>query len=150
MKVKLVRRLAKSASPIEIHLTSFPITISLSSEPHCEIDLVNDRLLVRDLASEHGTFVNGVLIDTAPLLHGDKLTVGNASFVAHYETSPKSQQQHGYSARDVAERELSNLSPFPAVPSQSVPHVKLLDLINALGQPRDHSPAPDQATLSRL
>ena len=150
MKVKLVRRTRESAKPFEIHLRSFPITIGLPLEPHCEIDLINGRLLVRDLASEHGTFVNDVPIDVAPLFHGDKLTVGNASFVTHYEKSEESQHEEECSAKNAAKRELSNLRSFPALPRQSIPHVKLLDLIGALGQQRGHLPAPDQATLSRL
>ena len=150
MKVKLVRRPQESSRPCEIHLKSFPITIGFGSEPHCEIDVVNNRLLVRDLASEHGTFVNDVPIDMALLLHGDKLTVGKASFVAHYEADVESQEQDECSARDASRRELGRLSSFPTVPWQSLPHVKLLDLINALERHRGHLTCSDETAHSRM
>ena len=96
MKAKLVSPVP-SSSDWEIELEQFPVMIGRSpeaeiqlldscvSERHCELESINGRLMVRDLGSECGSFVNGVKVDIAPLLPGDKLTVGNASFIAAYD-----------------------------------------------------------------
>lgn len=96
MKAKLVSP-ASSSSEWEIELKQFPAVIGRSphaqiqpwdssvSGLHCELEAVNGRLLVRDLGSEYGTFINGIQVDIAPLLPGDKLTVGKSSFIASYD-----------------------------------------------------------------
>ena len=106
--VKLV-----AANPVdsyeEIPLATFPVRLGRSpdadvcvedrwvSRDHCEIDFVDDELLVRDLESKHGTFVNGRLIGQASLRKGDLLTIGLSKFVVQceYETA-------GRPARDKA------------------------------------------------
>lgn len=99
MKAKLVSPVS-SPPEWEIDLEQFPVLIGRSldaeilpadpsvSQRHCEIDAINGRLMVRDLGSESGTFVNGVLVDIAPLLPGDELTIGKSSFVASYDLPP--------------------------------------------------------------
>lgn len=57
------------------------------SRRHCELDEVDGVLVVRDLGSKHGTYVNGMRVAEAPLLPEDKLTVGLTSFVAVYRGS---------------------------------------------------------------
>jgi len=42
-------------------------------------------IVVRDLASKNGTFVNGVHVTESHLMPGDQLTVGQTKFHAHYE-----------------------------------------------------------------
>jgi hypothetical protein len=99
MKAKLV---SPESAPVkwEIELDEFPIVIGRSPDAgirptdttiaahHCEIDKVNGRLMVRDLGSQGGTFINGRQIDLAPLLPGDRLTVGGSSFLANYDLPP--------------------------------------------------------------
>lgn len=48
---------------------------------HCLLAEDRDRLLVRDLNSRHGTFVNGVRVKESPLMPGDRLTVGKSRFI---------------------------------------------------------------------
>ena len=55
------------------------------SRHHCEINAVRGTLVVRDLGSMLGTFVNGLNVTTALLMPGDKLTVGITSFMVDYE-----------------------------------------------------------------
>lgn len=96
MKARLV-----SADPgvarHDISLTEFPVVIGRSAEAdlrlsdcwvsrrHCEIDVVGDTLVVRDLNSRHGTFVNGRSVREVHLLPGDRLTVGLTSLLAEYK-----------------------------------------------------------------
>ncbi|HUT93245.1 MAG TPA: FHA domain-containing protein [Thermoguttaceae bacterium] len=55
-----------------------------ASRRHCEIDQVDGTLVVRDVGSRHGTFVNGESVRSARLLPGDRLTVGATSFEVVY------------------------------------------------------------------
>jgi pSer/pThr/pTyr-binding forkhead associated (FHA) protein len=55
------------------------------SRHHCEINAIRGTLVVRDLGSVLGTFVNGLNVTTALLMPGDKLTVGITSFMVDYE-----------------------------------------------------------------
>ena len=59
------------------------------SRRHCQLDQIGGTLVVRDLGSTHGTFVNGVQIAEAHVLPGDKLTVGMSSFQAQYKRSQR-------------------------------------------------------------
>jgi pSer/pThr/pTyr-binding forkhead associated (FHA) protein len=81
----------------EIPLTDFPLRLGRRPEAdvciddrwvsreHCEIDFVDDVLVVRDLDSKHGTFVNGRSISRLVLKTGDLLTIGLSKFVVQYE-----------------------------------------------------------------
>jgi pSer/pThr/pTyr-binding forkhead associated (FHA) protein len=77
-------------------ITEFPVILARSSRTnlapeaftvspcHCEIDAVDGVLVVRDLGSRHGTFVNESRVMEACLLPGSKLTVGLNSFFVNY------------------------------------------------------------------
>lgn len=54
------------------------------SRRHCEIDRADGTLVVRDLGSKHGTFVNGERTGVAHLLPGDRLTIGATSLEILY------------------------------------------------------------------
>ncbi len=59
------------------------------SRCHCRLEQIGDTLVVRDLGSTHGTFVNGVQIAEAHVLPGDRLTVGMSNFQAQYKRSKR-------------------------------------------------------------
>jgi pSer/pThr/pTyr-binding forkhead associated (FHA) protein len=58
----------------------------LVSRQHCELFEADGQLMVRDLGSLNGTFVNNQKVDEAPLPPGELLTVGTVTFRAVYET----------------------------------------------------------------
>lgn len=74
--------------PWEVGLGDFPIVVGRSSEAeiqvrdrwvsrrHCEIDLVDGALIVRDLGARHGTYLNGRLVVEEPLQPGDEIRIG--------------------------------------------------------------------------
>ncbi len=89
--------------PVESHggtesvvITDFPVILARSSRRnlapealtvspcHCEIDAVDGVLVVRDLGSRHGTFVNESRVREACLWPGSKLTVGLNSYFVDY------------------------------------------------------------------
>ncbi len=47
---------------------------------HCEIQVQADQILVRDLGSTNGSFINGVAVQEAELGMGDILRLGNNDF----------------------------------------------------------------------
>ena len=57
----------------------------LVSRTHCELFESDGRLMVRDLGSLNGTFINNQRVTEAPLPPGDLLTVGTVTFRAVYE-----------------------------------------------------------------
>lgn len=91
MKVTLIR-LASSAPRKRTTLRRFPAVVGRSSEAdvylddrwasrsHCELSISEDALVVRDLQSRNGTFVNSEQIETSRLQSGDELIVGRIVF----------------------------------------------------------------------
>ena len=53
------------------------------SARHFRIEVKNDKLMIRDLMSEQGTFVNSAQIIECILTDGDLISAGHADFVVH-------------------------------------------------------------------
>ncbi|MDX1947438.1 MAG: FHA domain-containing protein [Pirellulaceae bacterium] len=95
MKLKLVCR-DTLATVREIVVDQFPLEMGRGeaadiriddrwlSRRHCRIDCGDEGLVVRDLGSRHGTYVNGQAISECKLLPGDELCIGLSHFVAEY------------------------------------------------------------------
>lgn len=58
----------------------FVVDAPLVSRLHCRLTLQADGLLVEDLASTNGTFVNGSRVAKGVLANGDTLRVGRMEF----------------------------------------------------------------------
>jgi pSer/pThr/pTyr-binding forkhead associated (FHA) protein len=97
VKVKLVCQ-DPLASPREIVLERFPVEIGRgttaglriddrwTSRRHCELKEHDSRLMVHDLGSRHGTFVNGQrVVEAMQILPGDELCIGMSHFLAVYD-----------------------------------------------------------------
>jgi pSer/pThr/pTyr-binding forkhead associated (FHA) protein len=61
----------------------------LVSRNHCELYEADGKLMVRDLGSLNGTFVNNERITESPLAPGELLTVGTVTFRAVYHADGK-------------------------------------------------------------
>jgi hypothetical protein len=59
----------------------------LVSRQHCELFEAEGLLMVRDMGSLNGTFINNQKISEAPLPPGELLTVGTVTFRAVYESA---------------------------------------------------------------
>ncbi|MDA0283235.1 MAG: FHA domain-containing protein [Planctomycetota bacterium] len=55
------------------------------SRRHCRIEIDGDRLVVKDIGSTYGTFVNHEAVTEAVLLSGDELQVGISLFRVKYQ-----------------------------------------------------------------
>lgn len=96
MKAKLVCENGDALKQ-EIILGKLPVIVGRSidadvhlddhrvSRRHCLIDGSEGMLVVRDLASRNGTFINGLGISEASMVPGDKLTIGSTSFVVDFQ-----------------------------------------------------------------
>ena len=106
------------------------------SRHHCEISVTKDTLVVRDLGSMLGTFVNGLNVTTAHLMPGDKLTVGITSFLVDYER--RSRTERARRARretppaPPAPVETQAATPEPGQPSNGRTRGRLPRLFSAL------------------
>src|SRR6476646_10244309 len=65
--------------------TAIVLPHPLVSRQHCELFELNGQLMVRDLGSLNGTFVNNQRITESPLAPNELLTVGTVTFRAVYE-----------------------------------------------------------------
>jgi len=85
----------------EIPLQRFPVTVGRGEEckvriplaaisrRHCELHLDDDELVVKDLQSANGTYVNAMKIISRELVPGDLLSVGPVVFVVRLNGHPK-------------------------------------------------------------
>jgi pSer/pThr/pTyr-binding forkhead associated (FHA) protein len=82
---------------------------NLVSRRHCVISLEDGRLLVEDLRSTNGTFVNGEKVDsTRELMHGDHLNVGTMEFeVRLFENLVKEAESETVIAREPSISEMA-------------------------------------------
>lgn len=55
------------------------------SRNHCQIEELNGLLLIRDLGSTNGTFVNGHPVTKTTLFPGDQVSLGQTRFWVLYE-----------------------------------------------------------------
>lgn len=64
----------------------FVVDAALVSRVHCRFTLnSSNELVLEDLGSTNGTFVNGKKVAKATLNAGDKLTIGRVEFVVNGE-----------------------------------------------------------------
>lgn len=89
----------------EILIEKFPVSLGRGSNAdvqiddrwasrrHCEIDERDGVLIVRDLQSTHGTYINGRAVSEAPLLPSDILTVGLSRFSPDYASDTSAAEQ---------------------------------------------------------
>jgi pSer/pThr/pTyr-binding forkhead associated (FHA) protein len=64
------------------------------SRRHCRIEEVDGALVVRDLGSRHGTFINGRIISESRLETGDELCIGLTHFMAEIQAEASLRPVH--------------------------------------------------------
>src|SRR5213593_4413573 len=62
----------------------------LVSRQHCELSCSGSKLVVKDLGSSNGTFVNGTKVRGKELKSGDTLGVGPVTFIVQLDGEPLS------------------------------------------------------------
>jgi hypothetical protein len=79
--------------------TSIVLPHPLISRQHCELYESGGRLMVRDLGSLNGTFVNNQRVTESPIGPGELLTVGTVTFRAVYEAAEPAAAGTGKAAK---------------------------------------------------
>jgi len=64
----------------------FVLDAALVSRAHCRLLVEADELVVENLGSTNGTFVNGASVERATLRDGDRLRVGRVELTVHAGT----------------------------------------------------------------
>jgi len=98
------------ARPARAPLTPEACTVS---PYHCRIDVEEGVLVVRDLGSKYGTFVNESRVREACLWPGSKLTVGLNSYFVCYSL-PERNVMPGTSGENGTPRDTENPNPRPS------------------------------------
>jgi predicted component of type VI protein secretion system len=102
--------------------TTIMLPHPLVSRQHCELFEVNGQLMVRDLGSLNGTFVNNQRVTESPLPPGELLTIGTVTFRAMYESQPESQPPPGAGPQMKAgRRNETDSAGLPATVQQPAP-----------------------------
>ena len=70
------------------HDCDLRIPLSQVSKRHCQLNLANGILKVRDLGSRNGTILNGKKIDESEVQAGDCIEVGPLKFVFRIDGEP--------------------------------------------------------------
>lgn len=74
------------------------------SRLHCRLHVENGLVMVEDLESVNGTFVNGTRVrDTEIVRPGDRLSLGSLTFVVEYEPSPEALERLGGEVAEAVE-----------------------------------------------
>jgi len=111
------------ARPARTPLTPEACTVS---PYHCRIDVEDGVLVVRDLGSKYGTFVNESRVREACLWPGSKLTVGLNSYFVCYSLSNRG-VPYGTNGENGTPRDTEKSDPRP---SQRTPGTGI-DIIDA-------------------
>jgi serine/threonine-protein kinase len=72
------------------------------SKQHCRITVGNDEVLVEDLGSFNGTFVNGHRIKQSGLNEGDRLGIADHEFLLHIRRNDHDSSKFGQGRSDTA------------------------------------------------
>ena len=98
MKAKLIT-VERAAQALEFPLDQLPIVIGRGPEAgvrvhdpwvsraQCRIEATGDALILRDLGSKHGTYVNGAAVTEATLQCQDEICVGMTRFRVCYDAA---------------------------------------------------------------
>lgn len=66
------------------------IPLMIVSRKHCQLNIEEDTLNVRDLGSRNGTFINGRQIEASAVAPGDRIKIGPVSFAVQIDGNPAS------------------------------------------------------------
>ncbi len=83
------------------------------SRQHCQIQLADKAVAVRDLDSSNGTYVNGQRVNQQALSAGDRLQVGPVTFTVQIDGEPTEVRPVAVRAAKAAEK---SAAPAPKAP----------------------------------
>jgi pSer/pThr/pTyr-binding forkhead associated (FHA) protein len=109
---------------------------------HARIDSVDNRLVLIDLKSKNGSFVNEQLVSTHWLKHGDVVTIGGHELVLHYaegESTPAADVDEFSETLEMNSTQHRRML-TRSNPNKSINLVKFWDKSQSRGKVRDIEP----------
>ncbi|HEV8498661.1 MAG TPA: adenylate/guanylate cyclase domain-containing protein [Gemmatimonadaceae bacterium] len=73
--------------------SDIPVIDPTISRRHAEVESNDNRVIVRDLGSSNGTFLNGTRVDSAVVVVGDTVTFGKVGFKLQQVATPAPREQ---------------------------------------------------------
>ena len=113
---------------------------------HARIDSVGNRLVLIDLKSKNGSFVNEQLVSSHRLKHGDVVTIGGHALILHH---PEGESRHAADSDEFSETLEMNSTQHRRMltrsnPNKSINLVKFWDKSQNRGKVREIGPeAPE-------
>jgi adenylate cyclase len=123
--------------------SDFPIIDPTISRRHAQILRQDDKILVRDLGSSNGTYVNGVRVESAELKPGDLVTFGKVMFrleeLSRRSTPSKPVEPTETTTGSTIVRQRSVLDPESSIPEDKSRKTlaTLLEVSKGLGKTAD-------------
>lgn len=77
------------------------VPLASVSKRHCQLNCSDGVLIIRDLGSRNGTFLNGKAVDEAAIKAGDSIKVGPLVFVFQIDGQPETIVQAGSVAQSL-------------------------------------------------
>ena len=77
------------------------VPLASVSKRHCQLNCSDGVLIIRDLGSRNGTFLNGKAVDEAVIKAGDSIKVGPLVFVLQIDGQPETIVQAGSVAQSL-------------------------------------------------
>lgn len=86
------------------------VPLMVISRRHCELNMDQGQLKVRDLGSRNGTFLNDRKIEEETVNPGDKLQIGPLCFIAQIEGKPEAIEAPVIDSQNVADSTVTDKS----------------------------------------
>jgi len=101
--------------------SDIPVIDPTISRRHAEVECSETRVIVRDLGSSNGTFLNGTRIDSSVVNAGDTVTFGKVGFKLQQAAQPREDAPHRTPTGATIVRQLSMRDPNASIDSLKTP-----------------------------
>lgn len=110
------------------------------SREHCEVELVGNDVVLRDLGSSNGTYLNGKRIAEARVMAGDKVSIGPVTFIVQINGLPP--KITPFDVRPEPQAAAAKSAPAPAAKAMTAPR-------SAAPQSKPATPAASKPAASK-
>lgn len=88
------------------HSCDLCIPLVSVSKKHCQLNLDNGVLKIRDLGSRNGTYLNSKRINDATIKAGDSIKIGPLTFVLQIDGQPENFAEHSSDTQNTPQDDL--------------------------------------------
>ncbi len=88
------------------HSCDLCIPLVSVSKKHCQLNLDDGVLKIRDLGSRNGTYLNSKRIDNATIKAGDSIKIGPLTFVLQIDGQPENFTEYSSDTQNISQDDL--------------------------------------------